>query len=394
MATVVLSNPKFPEEGQVTIPLPIPQDEYEHCIELLDALCIGDAKYKDCQIDTIDSGYQFLERLEGSCVNIDELDYLFKRFESFCGDEDAAFQSLAHKYDFSEVKDLINLTFCCDQATVVTDFSNLNAIGKDHYLTMRGGHAPIDDVNRQDGRKIAEDLLSSGKGIVTPYGVVFENSMQMEQIYQGKGFPPYYYEPGVMAVVVTPYGREAAEDEQVWLHLPMPEKQILRSLERVGLTLENAQVLYSERETPFEINDILSVENEGLLELNAMCAAIQPMDERQREKLAAVIEYAEPQYSSQIKHLAENIDLFDFAPGVKTPKEYGEYMIRESGHFDYDENLAPYYDYEKYGEERLSQQSGQFNDYGYVSYHGCLNLDELMMEDPAEEQSFQMGGMI
>ena len=45
----------------------------------------------------------------------------------------------------------------------------------------------------------------------------------------------------------------------------------------------------------------------------------------------------------------------------------------------------------------MRHESGQFNELGYISYHGTMSLDELMMEDPAEqyqrEQGVQMGGM-
>ena len=34
MATVVLSNHKFPEDGQVSVPLPIPAEEYDHCMHV------------------------------------------------------------------------------------------------------------------------------------------------------------------------------------------------------------------------------------------------------------------------------------------------------------------------------------------------------------------------
>ena len=75
-------------------------------------------------------------------------------------------------------------------------------------------------------------------------------------------------------------------------------------------------------------------------------------------------------------------------------------MIQESGHFEYDENLEPYYDFEKYGADHIAWQAGEFNEVGYVSYHGTLSLDELMMEDPAElereyqkDMGMQMGGM-
>lgn len=110
-----------------------------------------------------------------------------------------------------------------------------------------------------------------------------------------------------------------------------------------------------------------------------------------------MVELASPENAAQIRHLADDLDLFDFAPGVHTPEEYGRYMIQESGHFDYDPNLDEFYDYERYGQQRMARQFGRFTGRGYVSYHGTLSLDELMMEDPAEryqeEQGPQMGGM-
>ena len=36
---------------------------------------------------------------------------------------------MACKLGVSNIKDFINLTFCCQQATVITDFSDLAAIG-------------------------------------------------------------------------------------------------------------------------------------------------------------------------------------------------------------------------------------------------------------------------
>ena len=94
--------------------------------------------------------------------------------------------------------------------------------------------------------------------------------------------------------------------------------------------------------------------------------------------------------------MAENLDQFEFIPGVKNAREYGEYMIRESEHFEYDPNLEPYYDYEKYGADHTAWHGGSFNEFGYVAYLGTLSLDELMMEDPAEAEQaegMQMGGM-
>ena len=71
----VLSNPKHPEYGQYTVPLPIPSDQYDGLIEALNAMGMGDPLARDCQMDEIFGEYPILKRLEGKPVNIDELDY-------------------------------------------------------------------------------------------------------------------------------------------------------------------------------------------------------------------------------------------------------------------------------------------------------------------------------
>ena len=55
MMSAVLGNPNHPEYGVATIPFPIPRDQYAHCMELLEALEIGDAVKADCMIAGIDS---------------------------------------------------------------------------------------------------------------------------------------------------------------------------------------------------------------------------------------------------------------------------------------------------------------------------------------------------
>lgn len=114
-------------------------------------------------------------------------------------------------------------------------------------------------------------------------------------------------------------------------------------------------------------------------------------------KLGAAVSIARPECAGQIRHLAENLVLFEFAPGARTPAEYGKYMIQESGHFEYDPNLDEFYDYERYGLQHMDQESGMFTNRGYIAYQGTLSLEELMADDPAEayqrEQDFQMGGM-
>ncbi len=60
MIQAVLGNPNHPEYGVATIPFPIPHDQYAHCMELLEALEIGDAVKTDCKVEKIDSFYTVL----------------------------------------------------------------------------------------------------------------------------------------------------------------------------------------------------------------------------------------------------------------------------------------------------------------------------------------------
>ena len=69
MIQAVLGNPHHPEYGVATIPFPIPHDQYAHCIELLEALEIGDALKTDCKVEKIDSFYTVLKRTEMLTVN-------------------------------------------------------------------------------------------------------------------------------------------------------------------------------------------------------------------------------------------------------------------------------------------------------------------------------------
>ena len=109
------------------------------------------------------------------------------------------------------------------------------------------------------------------------------------------------------------------------------------------------------------------------------------------EKLGAAVMLAEPKSAAQIKNLAESLDLFDFAPGAHTPQEYGKYMIQQSGRFEYDENLDAFYDYEKYGTERMNAEDGMFTDRGYIAYKGYISMEEVM--NGSQSSRMEMGGL-
>ena len=390
-------NKEHPERGSATIPLPIPNEEYAHCMELLEQLGIGGVTARDCTVERIDGDLPSLKALEGQTVNVDELDVLAHLLDVKIDDgDDPKFQAMLYAKGITDIREMINLALCCEQATVITNFSKLSETGISHYLTIHDGCAPTSEVDKQDGVKIMTDLIAQGDGVVTPFGVVYDNGMELAQDYTGGNFPVVGYNTPLVEASLTPTAAPQ-EREGLYLLLPMPEKRLERMLSRAGFeTTEDYTVSCEYMELPPEVNRVLDGHEDELYEINRICQIVEPMDGPEQERLAAAVLFAKPEYPSQVRRLAENLEQFDFIPHIHTPEEYGKYMIQKSGHFDFDETLIGFYDYKGYGEQRTAMDAGEFVALGYICYTGTLSLDELMMGDPAEQEQTEgptMGGM-
>ena len=393
MIHAVLGNPNHPEYGVATIPFPIPHDQYAHCMELLEALEIGDAVRADCQVQEINSFYSVLMCAKMLTVNVEELNYLAKRLDGFDIGEAAQFQAMAHKLELLELKDFINLTFCCQEATVITDFSDLAAVGRDHYMNLHSGSATAAELEALNGEEMALRLIESGSGTITPYGVVYDNGMKLEQVYDGQFFPCYYYEPRATMVAATPKSEPEDTEHITWLYLPMAQEEIDRVLQRSGIAdSADARLRLEHSQLPAEVNVLLDMEYESLANLNALTQATNDFSMDDIKKLGAAVTLAKPQNAEQVKNLVENLDLFDFAPDAHSPAEYGKYMIQQSGHFDYDANLDDFYDYEGYALQRINEEDGMFTDRGYIAYKGYFSIEEIM--DGSQSSHMEMGGMV
>lgn len=355
--TAIISNKDDPGLGQATIPFPIPDDEYDHTIGLLEDMGIGSPTAQDCRVDGLDSTYPILNRLVAQSVNVDELDYLAKRLDSFCAGEDAQFQAMAEKLDLTNIRDFINLTFCCQQTTVITDFSDLERIGRAHYMNVNGGCANTEELENLDGEETARLLISDGEGVVTPYGVVYDNGMKLEPLYDGRHFPAYLYKPPLMVLEVNP---DPAGTAAGCLYLPCPDRQLQRTLLRAEQGQEGFRMEVTMDELPSEVSNMVSPTRDSFDSLNALCRAIEPLNSEQREKLAAVVLMTGAESANEVRQLAENLDQFDFVPKSDSP-----------------------------------MADSALTELGYVAYHGSLTLEELMADDPTElyQREQEMGGM-
>ena len=335
--------------------------------------------------------------MTGTMANVDELDWLAREMESFDRYEMLRFNAAAERFNLHCVDELIDLTACFNETTLITDFTDLEKAGKRHYLTVHGACDPK-ELEDLDGKETALALISGQPGYVTRYGVVYDNGMKLEQAYDRKHLPPIWMaESCIMELKLRATGEDDPK-KQEWVQLPTSQIKLERAMRRAGIaSCGEMQMLFSGSRFPDAVDCALDFEQESLFELNQLCRACSNFKEQDFVKLGAVCQMAKPTCAANIRQLAENLDQFDFAPNVHTPEELGKYMIQQSGHYEYDENLEDFYNYGDYGVKRMLQEDGVFVDRGYVSYHGTLALDELMRDDPAEsyqqEPEAKMEGM-
>ena len=251
----------------------------------------------------------------------------------------------------------------------------------------------MDELNTLDGEETARRLIENGGGTITPYGVVYDNGMKLEQVYQWPRYSPAITMSRMPLTVAVTSKTEPEDTEHItWLFLPMVQEEIDRALLRGGITdPADVRLRLEDSQLPNEVDVLLDMEYETLSDLNELAAATDGLSKADMEKLGAVVMLAEPKSAAQIKNLAESLDLFDFAPGAHTPQEYGKYMIQQSGRFDYDENLDAFYDYEKYGTERMNEEDGMFTDRGYIAYKGYYSMEEVM--NGSQSSHMEMGGL-
>ncbi len=173
----------------------------------------------------------------------------------------------------------------------------------------------MDELNALDDKGTARQLIESGSGTVTPYGVVYDNGMKLEPIYQGREFPCYYYKPNAITVAATSKAEPEDTEHITWLFLPMVQEEIDRALLRGGITdSADVRLRLEDSQLPNEVDVLLDMEYETLSDLNELAAATDGLSKADMEKLGAVVMLAKPKSAAQIKNLAESLDLLTSLP--------------------------------------------------------------------------------
>lgn len=132
--------------------------------------------------------------LKDRFANLDELNYLARRMESFDYHEYDQFLIGITKLENPTEKDLINLTFNLDHFTLCKDVSNYGKIGREYVMNTEGA-VPTHDEDDPKYAAIGKELIDKGLAQITGKGLLIYNPFdELTEVYDGQTFPEYYYE--------------------------------------------------------------------------------------------------------------------------------------------------------------------------------------------------------
>lgn len=327
-----------------------------------------------------------LSMLEDQFLNMDEVNFLAKRMDSFTYDELLQFYAAAQYEHLQSPKDLINLTYNLPCYTVVHDLRNLEAIGKTHYMNIHGA-VSASEMKKIDFAAIGRELIRSGNGKPTECGLLFKNQdVPYEEVYDGVNFPEYYHTECLAAVSIT-HGRKTEH-----LYLPCDELSITKAMYRVGaantdeLTVRLDSLEVDAHEWSDRIKQLLR--DSSIYDVNEVLAAIDTAD-MNLDKLSAVMEYADANSPEAIIALAEHIDDFVFVPDVHDPIAVSGSTIASIKEYALHPHLEDFFDHQRFGEHLIKQYDGKFVSGGYVCMDEGAYLDEILADIPDQG----MGGM-
>lgn len=324
--------------------------------------------------------------LQDRFVNLDEVNYLGKRMDSFFGDEEYQFYEAMKFEGFDTLPDLINLSFNLNRYPLIRDIGDMGKIGREYLLTVNGC-VPADDADDPKYAELGRELIQSGNGIFTEHGMLFvDKNTPFQRSYDGQTFPPYLYDPGVLCVAKAEYGGKTE-----YLYFPCEEEAIDKAFARLGTTADEVKITLEDFNTDSpewfgRFREIAA--EEGVYELNRLTGAVNTAD-MDLKKLWAVAEYAEAENAEQLARLAKNIDCFTFVEGANYFQEIGEYVTRNNEDFTVNPAVAKFFDYRAFGEHVGEIYYGKFVDGGFIYNDTDTSLFDILYQD----EPMTMGGM-
>lgn len=323
-------------------------------------------------------------------VNLDELNYLARRMESFDTLEYDQFLIGITKLDSKEVKDLINLTFNLNRFTLCQDVSSYGKIGRAYVLNTEGS-VPAYDEDDPKYAAIGKELIDRGLAQITAKGLLIYNPFEkLTEVYDGQTFPEYYYESTLASAEV------GYNDRTELILLPGEELAIKMALARLGAPSDqDCEIKFSLQNgdgNAWEERIEGIIRSEGLYAANKMLHSLDTGD-MDWDKLTAAVELADVKSAANIAAVAEDLEEFGFLSDAKDESDIGHFLVDNVDEYGMNIEMEDYFDFSGFGEHFAEEHDGQFVNGGFVYFDSDRTLDEFLEELESEDEGMDMGGM-
>ena len=323
-------------------------------------------------------------------VNLDELNYLARRMESFDTLEYDQFLIGITKLDSKEVKDLINLTFNLHHFTLCQDVSSYGKIGRAYVLNTEGS-VPAYDEDDPKYAAIGKDLIDRGLAQITAKGLLIYNPFEtLTEVYDGQTFPEYYYRSTLASAEV------GYNDHTELILLPSEELAIKKAFARLGAPSDqDCEIKFcfnNGDDDAWEERIEEIIRSEGVYAANKMLRSLDTGD-MDWDKLTAAVELADVKSAANIAAVAEHLEEFGFLPDAKDESDIGHFLVDNVDEYGMNIEMEEYFDFSGFGEYFAEEHDGQFVSGGFAYFNSDRTLDKFLEELESEDEGMDMGGM-
>ncbi len=347
-----------------------------------------------CRVTDCGQDKGLLKCLIGTEVKLDEVNFLSKRWTSLTPYEQEVMSEAASIKGIHTMKDLINLTYSLSGLSLLSDFSDIKKVGRLLYLDKHMGMSR-EEENSMDFEAYARQVFDSGKIKLAKHGVFIENEFRMVQVYDGRIFPFYVYDPSE-TIAIMELSNGAGDKEYVYL--PTSSTSLGKVKHRLGVKrFEECRVTdMINLRLPENIElciDYVS-NTEDLEKLNELCRATVQLNDGEMKKLSMILDFLGVDEWSPAVMISKNLEKFEVIPGMTTNYEYGKYCAEQAGLLETERLLEYHMDFESYGADKRRYEFGEseFVDGGlvgtvdegfnYADYNGeCREFLEINEED-------------
>lgn len=328
-------------------------------------------------------------------ISIEEVNFLAKRIQKMSGfdyrDYEGAVAVLKQKEKSGVlgIKDLINATYNLHCFDFVPGFVNDKELGTAAIEMEFWGEIkeiPEGFYDLIDEEKAGRYMRLKEEGAYTTVGYCHRCGGEWQEVYDGKTLPKEEQEEeGVLSLCLVER-KQSMREAEVWLELPFSKSRIKEVLAALQVQyLKDCRVSDVQSVIPaFRYLIDYDVDIDGLN--NSLAKRLTQMDDQQRLKYKAVLEYEDCERLDKAEELLERLDEYTFEPAMVTYADYGKACLEMQG-VDWHDPAFRYFDFDEFGKNQCELSGFTMTSYGMVV------RKEAISEEQNVEEGMQMGGL-